>query len=190
MTESAQGVSEPAPSGPGSARPGLGRLVFDRFEELVGGVAFVGMTAIVFVNVVSRYVFNDPIPGADELATLCFTWAVFVGAAAGVRQRLHIGIEFIVNWFPPRGRAVLGLLVVALMAFFVGIVGYYGIKLMLSGNFKLTPVLQWPYTWIYLAIPVGAALMLVRLLPIAGEHLARLRGAPVHEIQSSTPNLS
>ena len=49
---------------------------------------------------------------------------------------------------------------------------------MLSGNFKLTPVLQWPYTWIYLAIPVGAALMLVRLLPIAAEHLARLRGAP------------
>jgi TRAP-type C4-dicarboxylate transport system permease small subunit len=70
------------------------------------------------------------------------------------------------------------------MAFFVAIVGYYGIKLMLSGNFKLTPVLQWPYTWIYLAIPVGAALMLVRLLPIAGEHLARLRGRPGHALAS------
>ena len=107
MTESAQGAAEPEPAGPGSPRPGFGWLLLDRIEELVGGVAFVGMTAIVFVNVVSRYVFNDPIPGADELATLCFTWAVFVGAAAGVRQRLHIGIEFIVNWFPPRGRAAL-----------------------------------------------------------------------------------
>ena len=190
MTESAQGASEPESSGPGSPRPGLGRLVLDRVEELVGGAAFVGMTAIVFVNVVSRYVFNDPIPGADELATLCFTWAVFVGAAAGVRQRLHIGIEFIVNWFPPRGRAVLGLLVVVLIALFAGIIGVYGLKLMLSGNFKLTPVLQWPYTWVYLAIPVGAALMLVRLLPIAGEHLARLRGRPGHELKSPAPNLS
>jgi TRAP-type C4-dicarboxylate transport system permease small subunit len=157
---------------------------------LIGGVAFVGMTAIVFVNVVSRYVLNDPIPGADELATLCFTWAVFVGAAAGVRQRLHIGIEFIVNWFTPRGRAALGLLVVILMAFFAGLVGVYGTKLMLSGHFKLTPVLQWSYAWIYLAIPVGAALMLVRLLPIAAEHLARLRGAPGGELGSgaATPS--
>ena len=182
MTESALCASEP--SGPGSARPGWGRLVFDRFEELVGGVAFVGMTAIVFVNVVSRYVFNDPIPGADELATLCFTWAVFVGAAAGVRQRLHIGIEFIVNWFPPRGRAALGLLVVLLMAVFAAILGVYGTKLMLTGYLKRTPVLQWPYTWIYLAIPVGAALMLVRLLSIGAEHLARVRGAPAGELGS------
>jgi TRAP-type C4-dicarboxylate transport system permease small subunit len=182
MTDSAQGAAEP--------RPGLVRLLLDRVEELIGGVAFVAMTAIVFVNVVSRYVFNDPIPGADELATLCFTWAVFVGAAAGVRQRLHIGIEFIVNWFPPRGRAALGLLVVGLMAFFAGLIGVYGVKLMLSGNFKLTPVLQWPYTWIYLAVPVGATLMLVRLLPIAAEHLARLRGAPGRELRSGATTLS
>ena len=102
-------------AGWGSEPPGLARRVFDHVEELIGGGAFVAMTAIVVVNVVSRYLFNDPIPGADELATLCFTWAVFVGAAAGVRQRLHIGIEFIVNWFPPRGRAALGLLVVLLL---------------------------------------------------------------------------
>jgi C4-dicarboxylate transporter DctQ subunit len=190
MTDSARGAAEPRPARPGSPRPGLVTLLLDRVEDLIGGAAFVAMTAIVFVNVVSRYVFDDPIPGADELATLCFTWAVFVGAAAGVRQRLHIGIEFIVNWGPPRGRAALGLLVVGLMAFFAGLIGVYGVKLMLSGNFKLTPVLQWPYTWIYLAVPVGAALMLVRLLPIAAEHLARLRGAPGKELRSGATTLS
>jgi C4-dicarboxylate transporter DctQ subunit len=190
MTDSARSATEPEPPGPGSSLLGFGWILLDRLEELVGSGAFVGMTVIVFVNVVSRYVFNDPIPGADELATLCFTWAVFVGAAAAVRQRLHIGIEFIVNWFPPRGRAALGLLVVALMAFFAGLIGFYGVKLMLAGNFKLTPVLQWPYTWIYLAIPVGAALMLVRLVPIAAEHLARLRGAPIAELRPGAAPLT
>jgi TRAP-type C4-dicarboxylate transport system permease small subunit len=151
-------------------------------EELIGGVAFVVMTAIVFVNVVCRYLFNDPIPGADELATLCFTWAVFVGAAAGVRQRLHIGIEFIAARFPARGRAALSLLVVLLMAVFAVLIGIYGGKLMLTGYLKRTPVLQWPYTWIYLAIPVGAALMLLRLAPIAREHLGGLRGEPARPL--------
>jgi TRAP-type C4-dicarboxylate transport system permease small subunit len=190
MTDSAGGATEPAPAGAGSPKPGLGRILLDHIEEIIGGVAFVAMTVIVFVNVVSRYVFNDPIPGADEVATLCFTWAVFVGAAAGIRQRLHIGIEFVVNWFPPRVQAALGLLVIVLMAIFSGIVGVYGTQLMLSGHFKRTPVLQWSYAWVYLAIPIGAALMLVRLVPIAAEHLARLRGARVEEFRAGASPLT
>jgi TRAP-type C4-dicarboxylate transport system permease small subunit len=189
MTVSAGSPGRPEGAGRDPASRRRGRLLLDRVEELVGGGAFVGMTAIVFVNVVLRYVFNDPIPGADELATLGFTWAVFVGAAAAVGQRLHIGIEFVGNLFPARGRAVLGLAVVLLMAVFAGLVGIYGAKLMLSGHFKRTPVLQWPYTWVYLAIPVGAALMLVRLVPIAAEHLARLRraGAPTPGAKAAPP---
>ena len=175
MGARAQDGAAPRQAGWGSEPPGLARRVVDHVEELIGGIAFVAMTAIVVVNVVSRYLFNDPIPGADELATLGFTWAVFLGAAAGVRQRLHIGIEFVTTMFPPRGRAAIGLLVTFLMAAFAALVGAYGIKLMLSGHFKLTPVLQWPYTWVYLAVPVGATLMVARLVPIAGEHLARLR---------------
>jgi TRAP-type C4-dicarboxylate transport system permease small subunit len=176
MREPAQDGAAPQRAGPGSKGSGPFRRAFSHVEELVGGAAFVAMTVIVVVNVAFRYLFNDPLPGADELATLCFTWAVFVGAAAGVRQRLHIGIEFIANWFPPRGRAAIGLTVVLLMAAFATLIGVYGAKLMMTGYLKRTPVLQWPYTWIYLAIPVGAALMLLRLGPIAGEQLAALRG--------------
>jgi TRAP-type C4-dicarboxylate transport system permease small subunit len=146
---------------------------------VVGGGAFVAMTAIVFANVVCRYVLNDPIQGADQLATLGFTWATFLGASAGVKQRLHLGIEYVTQALPPRPRAAAGLLVVALMAFFAVLLAVYGTKLMLSGHFKRTPVLQWSYAWVYLAIPVGALFMLGRLLEVAREHVARLRGRPV-----------
>lgn len=173
MTTSAGG-GRGAGARPAPCRPG--RILLDRFEEILGGAFFIGMTGIVFVNVVFRYLFNDPIPGADELATLGFTWVVFLGAAAGIRQRLHLGIEYLTGRLPPRPRAAIGLTVVLLMAFFAAMIGLYGGKLMLSGHFKLTPVLQLPYTWVYLAIPVGAALMLCRLVPLAREHLARLRG--------------
>jgi len=77
---------------------------------------------------------------------------------------------------PPRLRAATGLLVVLLMGAFALLIGIYGTQLMLIGHFKRTPVLQWAYTWVYLAIPVGAALMLVRLGPLAAEQVAALRG--------------
>jgi C4-dicarboxylate transporter DctQ subunit len=148
----------------------------DRAEEVVGGAAFVGMTAMVFVNVICRYLLNSPIPGSDELATLMFTWAVFLGASVGIRRQLHLGIEFVTRLFPPRVQALCGLLVSLLMAGFAVLLLVYGWKIMGTAHLKLTPVLQWPYVWVYLAIPVGAVLMLVRLVPIAAGHLGRLVG--------------
>jgi TRAP-type C4-dicarboxylate transport system permease small subunit len=145
-----------------------------RAEEVVGGAAFVGMTAMVFINVICRYLLNSPIPGSDELATLLFTWAVFLGAAVGVRQQLHLGIEFVTRLFPPRVRALCGVAVSLLMAGFAVLLLVYGWKIMGTAHLKLTPVLQWPYVWVYLAIPVGAVLMLLHLAAITGEQLRRL----------------
>jgi TRAP-type C4-dicarboxylate transport system permease small subunit len=176
-------MTTPLPDVASAERPGTppGRsafplLVLDRFEEVVGGTAFVGMTAMVFVNVVCRYVLNSPIPGSDELATLAFTWAVFLGASLCIRRQLHLGIEFVTRRFSPRLQALLGLTVSLIIAAFAVMLLVYGGKIMRTGHLKLTPVFQWPYTWVYLAIPVGAALMLLRLMPIARAQVKRLRG--------------
>jgi C4-dicarboxylate transporter DctQ subunit len=164
-------------------RPGLtpGRwrflpLLFHHFEEIVGGAAFIAMTVMVFVNVVCRYIFNDPIPGSDELATLAFTWATFLGASLGIRRQLHLGIEFVTRLFPMRFQAFCGLLVSVIIAGFSGLLFAYGLKIMATAHLKLTPVLQWPYTWVYLAVPVGAVLMVIRLGPIALAQARRMAG--------------
>jgi C4-dicarboxylate transporter DctQ subunit len=151
-------------------------LLFQRFEEIVGGAAFVAMTVMVFVNVVCRYIFNSPIPGSDELATLAFTWATFLGASLGIRRQLHLGIEFVTRLFPMRFQAFCGLLVSVIIAGFSGLLFAYGLKIMATAHLKLTPVLQWPYTWVYLAVPVGAVLMVIRLGPIALAQARRMAG--------------
>ena len=58
------------------------------------------------------------------------------------------------------------MLVSALIGFFAALLLFYSWHIMRSAHLKLTPVLQWPYTIVYLAIPVGALLMLLRLVPI------------------------
>ena len=109
-----------------------------------GGGAFVAMTAMVFVNVVCRYLFNDPIPGSDELATLAFTWSTFLGASLGIKRQIHLGIEFVTRLFPPRIQALCGVLVSALIALFAFLLLLYSWHIMRSAHLKLTPVLQWP----------------------------------------------
>jgi TRAP-type C4-dicarboxylate transport system permease small subunit len=176
MTKPTQCVLHPERPGQPPGRSGFSWLFFDRFEEIVGGAAFVAMTAMVFVNVVCRYLFNSPIPGTDELATLAFTWATFLGASLGIRRQLHLGIEFVTRVFPDRVQAFCGLMVSALIGAFAVLLLIYSGQIMRTAHLKLTPVLQWPYTIVYLAVPVGTLLMLLRLVPIIRAQVLRLAG--------------
>jgi TRAP-type C4-dicarboxylate transport system permease small subunit len=151
-------------------------LLFHYFEEIVGGAAFVAMTVMVFVNVVCRYVLNSPVPGSDELATLAFTWATFLGASLGIKRQIHLGIEFVTRLFSLRLQALCGLIVSALIAVFAMLLLAYSWQIMRSAHLKLTPVLQWPYTIVYLAVPVGALLMLLRLAPVVRVQVRLLAG--------------
>lgn len=151
-------------------------LLFHRFEEIVGGAAFVAMTVMVFVNVVCRYVFDSPIAGSDELATLAFTWATFLGASLGIKRQIHLGIEFVTRLFPLRLQALCGVIVSVLVAVFAMLLLVYSWQIMRSAHLKVTPVLQWPYTIVYLAVPVGALLMLLRLAPVVRAQVRLVAG--------------
>jgi TRAP-type C4-dicarboxylate transport system permease small subunit len=182
--------SAPSPERPGflPARSGYLPVFLDCPEEILGGVAFVFMTGMVFVNVICRYLLNSPIPGSDELATLAFTWATFLGASVGVRRQLHLGIEFVTRLFPARVQACCGLLVSCIIAAFSGLLFAYGLKIMATAHLKRTPVLQWSYAWVYLAVPVGAALMILRLAPIALGQFRRVAGrAPADQVRGGVP---
>lgn len=176
MTTPPSGLPHSERPGSPPVRSGFPCRLLNRFEEFVGGAAFVAMTVMVFINVVCRYVLNSPIPGSDELATLAFTWATFLGASLGIRRQMHLGIEFVTRLFPLRFQAFCGLLVSLIIAGFSALLFAYGLKIMATAHLKLTPVLQWPYTWVYLAVPVGAALTVIRLCPIMLAQVRRTAG--------------
>jgi TRAP-type C4-dicarboxylate transport system permease small subunit len=97
---------------------------------------------------------------------------------------LHLGIEFVTRLFPVRLQAFCGLLVSLIMAGFAGLLFAYSLKIMATAHLKLTPVLQWSYTWVYLAVPVGTVLMVIRLAPIALAQTRRVAGRGHTESES------
>jgi TRAP-type transport system small permease protein len=53
------------------------------------------ITIGVFVQVVMRYVFSMSFLWGEELSLFAFIWSVFLGAAVGVRRRIHLGFDFL-----------------------------------------------------------------------------------------------
>lgn len=62
------------------------------------------MAALVFGNVVLRYGFNSGITVSEELSRMLFVWMTFLGAAVGLREHAHLGVDTLIRRLPPTGR--------------------------------------------------------------------------------------
>ena len=133
-------------------------------EDTFISILLVASSAILFVNVVARYVFNSGMVWAEELVRYQIVWLVFVGASVAARKGIHIGVEAIVHMLPAGARRAVQILVYALCITFCAVLVFYGIELMLQTRSfnQRTPAMQAPFWIAQLAIPVGAALMGIR----------------------------
>ncbi len=141
------------------ASRGLDRLTFVLAVPL--GAFFLG---IVFANVLARYVFSAPILGSVEYARIAFVWATFIGAAMAVRRRSHIRLEFLAERLPLRVQRLLSVLLWLLIIAFLAFVAYQGWRL--TGRVQRTffPASGISQIYLYLPLPLSAAVMLVHAL--------------------------
>ena len=58
------------------------------------------MCAMVFLQVVLRYVFNEPLSWSDEIAQYMMLWSVYLSVSWAVRERAHIRVMNFINLFP------------------------------------------------------------------------------------------
>lgn len=66
----------------------------------------VGMTGMVFLNVVLRYGFNSGLVISEEMSRFFFVWLTFVGAVLAFAENGHLGVETMVRLFGRRGRII------------------------------------------------------------------------------------
>ncbi|SDG46277.1 TRAP transporter small permease [Roseospirillum parvum] len=97
---------------------GLGRL-----EEIIICLFLVGMTLLVFFEVIVRLMYAELIElfgegsidifWIEELTLMGAAWFVLFGAAYGIKVGAHIGVDAFVRLLPLAARRVVGLVVVA-----------------------------------------------------------------------------
>ncbi|UCE89472.1 MAG: TRAP transporter small permease [Pseudomonadota bacterium] len=145
----------------------LNRFI-DLVEKYVISVGFAVATLLLFTNVVLRYLFDTGLTWVLEAVQYLFAWVVLIGAAHGVKVGIHLGIDILVERFPPNVRRIVALISLLLCLVFVGAVDVlsieYIVKIYQWGDLSLD--LQIPQWIPYLAIPVGLTLMFYHFLHV------------------------
>ena len=131
----------------------------DRFVGWALAACLGGMTCIVFVSVVFRYVLNSPLAWTEELASLLFAWLTFVGAYIGSRSRSHIAIDTLVIFLPGRARRMLARLVDVGVLLLLAVFAWQGIRLTITTWGLEFPAMEISRGYLYASLPVGACLM-------------------------------
>jgi len=124
------------------------------------------MLAIVIITVVAvfmRYILNDPLQWVEEVLIALYLWAIMLGAASAMKNRGHVSIDALVSALPKtaqryiqRFNDVVGIVVLTTF-------GWLGLQLALAAGDKITPILGIKYTYVDMAVPVGAFWMALYL---------------------------
>lgn len=144
------------------------RLVkmYDKFEENLLYISLAFTVALIFIQVVMRYVFSNSLSWSEEVARYLFIWQTWVGASYAVRKKRHLRVEALVDRFHGTPRKILELIVLALWIFFGCFLVLKGYQLtkMISLRGQVSAALGIPMAVAYAAVPVGSFFMTVRLI--------------------------
>ena len=186
----------------------FGKLV-DGIEETFIAITLGLMTIITFANVIARYFFNDNILWALEVTVVLFAWLVLVGASYGVKKTFHIGVDVVINAVPPAMKKLMAIAAVAASLTFAllllkGSWDYWWPFAteqvwLETDDIPMPDILQFLSTWLnegeryekmprfipYFALPLGMALLTIRLLIAAWQVFTNQRDSLIaaHEVE-------
>lgn len=123
-------------------RPVLAGL--SRLSLYISGLGLVAMTAIVGWQVFARYVLNDTPSWSEPLSLHLMSWFILLGAAVGVRESVHLGLDFVRHSASPAVQRLMDLVSLSLIVLFGLAMSFYS-TLLSAGTWAATiPVLGWP----------------------------------------------
>ena len=153
------------------------KKIYDNFEEYFLVYSLMFSVALIFGQVVMRYVFSNSLYWSEELARYFFLWQIWVGASYAVKERKHLRIEVVRDLLKTdRGKQIFELVALLIWFGFSVFLTYKGGELtkMLYTRNQVSPAMRVPMAYAYASVPVGCGLMCLRLIAEMSRLLKKL----------------
>src|SRR4030088_1104784 len=140
------------------------------WEDWLTFVLFWIMAAIVFYQVFTRYVMDDPAGWTEEIARYFLVAVVFIGAAMSVRKNNHIQVDYFYRLMPKALGRVLSTCVDVVRCVSLAYSTWLTWLLLQRIGSHPMAVVELPVGWVFSAMMFGFFLMFLRSLQVAWRH--------------------
>jgi C4-dicarboxylate transporter DctQ subunit len=142
------------------------RWLDDNFEEAVCAGLLFFMATLAFLNILTRYFTNFSLAFSEEIEVSLLVYLTMLGAAAGFKRGIHLGLVFLINWLPrPAQRWIRVGGAVLASGLFLALL-YFSIRqiqdeIAMATTSEALAIPQWWYT---LGLPVGSIIIVARII--------------------------
>jgi TRAP-type C4-dicarboxylate transport system permease small subunit len=135
---------------------------------LVGILLVVALAVFLWGSVLRYFSPANAIDWAEEVAAYCIVWATVISGSALMHEKRHITADILVRQLPGAAARAIAFAVMLLTLVFCVSMAWYGwqaTEFALLLDERSASTLRTPMAYaLFLALPVGMALMVVRLL--------------------------
>lgn len=126
---------------------------------------------------------------AQEACIYLFVWMAKFGAAYGVRSGIHVGVDILAERLTGTKRRIITTIAMSGGVIFTAILTWIGSDFVwhVRAGGQTSPDLEWPMWIIYLAVPLGSALMCFRFAQAL--HLFLTTGEVAHHDHGAVDGL-
>ncbi len=148
----------------------LGRLDMGAHVAIVATMS--GMVAVVSMQVLLRYVFNDSLDWGEDVARLLFVWSIFLAIPLGIKSGAHVSIELLVRSLPAAHQRWLTRATAVLSIVLMTVVFYQAAILVIDQWDENLPALNVSVSLFMVPVCIGAAHSVLHLLRLAATGIA------------------
>ncbi|MBO8154508.1 TRAP transporter small permease [Thermovirga sp.] len=138
--------------------------LFDKLLKQVVIIVMGAMLAVIFVQVIARYVFHNSLSFSEELARYLFVWCVFLCLPVVHRRGGHMVVGVLSERLEGFPLKALRLVAQFLTLVFMIIIFKNGITMIQRTYFQTSPALQIKMSYVYYALPIGSAAMILNTI--------------------------
>ncbi len=137
--------------------------IFYNFEVYIGTVLFIVIMFLLFLQVVSRFVFNHSFTWTEELAAAMFVGMVYCGVSSAVTYRKHLRIDALLEAVPFKIKKALLIFSNVIFIGFNFYVAYLYVEIIANLRNSMTSLLHIPKKYLYAIVPIMLLLTTIRL---------------------------
>jgi len=136
--------------------------IVERIAAVPCMIAIGVMTVIVILGVIFRYVLGSPLGWTEEAARYLMIWAASLAVSMGIMKGEHVGINLMVNAFPPKIRRWMAISVHLAILAFLWVLTQRGYLMAINGRNQFSPLLGVTMAWFLAAIPIAGLLAMLQ----------------------------
>ena len=133
-------------------------------EEYLLAIFLTGILVTIFIQVIFRSLLNNPLTWTEELAKILFIWLNLIGTSMAIRKKVHVSLDFFVNYFPEKFKLILSIAINVLIACFLIYIFQPTIRYIGFINSIPSAALGWPMGIFYLGIPISTISIILSLI--------------------------